>query len=130
MFEIFLDATIRGKDLGQFFTPREIVSLMVKLANVRVVKGKVETVLDPCCGSGGFLITAMSEMRRKAAKITGLTNRETKDLDKKITNTSLFGIDAGSDPAMHRIARMNMYLHGDGGSNVYFADSVNKSIAR
>ena len=40
----------------------------------------------------------------------------------------MFGIDAGSDPAFYRIARMNMYLRGDGGSNIFHADSIDKGV--
>ena len=40
------------------------------------------------------------------------------------------GIDAGSEPPLHRIARMNMYLHGDGGSRIYFADSLDKNMGQ
>jgi type I restriction enzyme M protein len=46
----------------------------------------------------------------------------------KIKNSSLYGVDAGSDPAIHRIARMNMYLHGDGGSHIFHADFIDKGI--
>lgn len=61
MFEIFLDATIRGKDLGQFFTPGDICKLMVNLSNINinVTRKHLDKVLDACCGSGGFLIIAM-----------------------------------------------------------------------
>lgn len=38
MFEAFLDATIRGKDIGQFFTPRDVVSLMVGIGDLRLLK--------------------------------------------------------------------------------------------
>jgi len=128
MFEIFLAATIRGKELGQFFTPRDIVRLMVDLANIKVTKVGAEKVIDPCCGSGGFLIVALRDMWRKANEIAGLSNKERDKLKADIANDALCGIDAGSNPAMYRIARMNMYLHGDGGSNVYFADSLDKNI--
>jgi len=130
MFESFLDATIRGKDIGQFFTPREIVDLMVALADIEVTKQKVGTVLDACCGSGGFLISALGAMLKKASSLSGVTNQETKALQETIKNKSIFGIDAGSDPSMYKIARMNMYLHGDGGSNIFYADSLNKGFGR
>lgn len=53
MFESFLEATARGQELGQFFTPRDVVRLMVALADITVRKDKVAKVLDACCGSGG-----------------------------------------------------------------------------
>ena len=128
MFEAFLDATVRGKSLGQYFTPRDICRLMVHLADIHVNKNRVDTVLDACCGSGGFLILAMMDMLDKVNKLSGLTKPEKDNLREKIRSDCLYGIDAGSDPAMYRISRMNMFLHGDGGSKVYFADSLDKNI--
>ena len=130
MFEIFLAATIRGKELGQFFTPRDIVRLMVGLADLQVTKQDVETVIDPCCGSGGFLIMALRDMWEKVDGLAGLTNIDQDRLKAKIADDALCGIDAGNNPPMWRIARMNMYLHGDGGSNVFFADSLDKTIGQ
>ena len=130
MFEIFLAATVRGKELGQFFTPRDIVRLMVGLADVQVTKNEVETVIDPCCGSGGFLIMALRDMWDKVDGLVGLSNLERRKLRAKIADDALCGIDAGNNPPMWRIARMNMYLHGDGGSNVFFADSLDKTIGQ
>jgi type I restriction enzyme M protein len=128
MFESFLDATVRGPELGQFFTPRDVVKLMVKLADVQVNKDRVESVLDACCGSGGFLISAMSGMISKAEHLVGLSTRDLRQLKDRIRNDSLVGIDAGSDPPIYRIARMNMYLHLDGGANIYFADALDKNV--
>lgn len=128
MFESFLEATVRGKELGQFFTPRDIVRLMVELADVTVTKSRVDKVLDACCGSGGFLIQTLNRMTEKAKGIPGVSNKELEKLEKAIQRDSIYGIDAGSDPKIYRLARMNMYLHGDGGSNIYFADSLDKNI--
>lgn len=130
MFESFLAATARGKELGQYFTPRDIVYLMVQLADLQVTKEYADQVIDVCCGSGGFLINAMADMLHKTDSLVGVSSTKKQELRKKITDNSLFGIDAGSDPKLHRIARMNMYLHGDGGSNIYFADSLDKRIGQ
>lgn len=130
LFESFLDATARGKDIGQFFTPREIVSLMVDLADIHISKNYIPKILDACCGSGGFLISGMAKMMEKLETLTGLTNFEKAEIRKQIKEESIFGIDAGSEPAMYRIARMNMYLHGDGGSKIFCADSLDKNIGR
>jgi type I restriction enzyme M protein len=130
MFETFLDATVRGQELGQYFTPRDIVTLMVKIADLKVSKDRCDTVLDACSGSGGFLIAAMLDMLGKADNLVGISNREKSKIKEQIRNKQIFGIDAGSDPPIYRIARMNMYLHGDGGSNIFFADSLNKSIGQ
>ncbi len=130
LFESFLDATIRGKDIGQFFTPRDIVDLMVDLADLNVERNKNDCVLDLCCGSGGFLIASMRNMLIKLKSMVGLSSTERGEIDKRIRRESIFGVDAGSDPAMYKIARMNMYLHGDGGSRIYFANSLNKKFGR
>lgn len=57
-FEEFLGKTFRG-ELGQFFTPRSIVDYMIEILDPR----EGETVCDPCCGSGGFLIKAFEYIR-------------------------------------------------------------------
>jgi type I restriction enzyme M protein len=59
-FEQFLGKTFRG-ELGQFFTPRTVVDFMVEILEPQ----EGETICDPCCGSGGFLITAFEYIRNK-----------------------------------------------------------------
>lgn len=59
-FEKFLGTTFRGQ-LGQFFTPRTVVDYMVNILDPQ----EGETVCDPCCGSGGFLIKAFEYVRNK-----------------------------------------------------------------
>jgi type I restriction enzyme M protein len=130
MFETFLDATIRGKDIGQFFTPRDVVDLMVDLGNPKASNNSVTKVLDACCGSGGFLIASLTRMLKQVSNMKGLSKKERSDLENIVKTQSVYGIDAGSDPSMYKIARMNMYLHGDGGSNIYYADSLDKGIGR
>ena len=130
MFEAFLDATVRGKDIGQFFTPRDVVKFMVRLADLKVSKSHVDKVLDACCGSGGFLISALIDMQKNARNIKRISVKEREELIETIQVKSVYGIDAGSDPAMYKIARMNMYLHGDGGSNIFYGDSLDKTIGR
>lgn len=124
MFEAFLSATMRGQDLGQYFTPRSIVKLMLRLANLEASKKQIDRVLDACCGTGGFLIEALTEMRSQLYKNTALTSSERKRLLDEVANEAMVGIDAGRDPPLARIARINMYLHGDGGSRVYIADGL------
>lgn len=59
-FEQFLGKTFRG-ELGQFFTPRTVVDFMVEVLDPQ----EGETICDPCCGSGGFLIKAFEFVRAK-----------------------------------------------------------------
>lgn len=128
LFETFLSATMRGKELGQFFTPRSIVKLMSQLAQLRASPAKIDTVVDACCGSGGFLIEALSDMRNKLRENEGLSPKQRDELIEKLSNECVFGIDFAKDPPLARIARINMYLHGDGGSRIYFADSLDKEL--
>jgi len=127
MFEAFLAATMRGQELGQYFTPRSIVKLMTRLGRPLASPSKIERVLDACCGTGGFLIEALSEMRRQIYENRSLTNTRRTELLNEVANEAIFGIDAGQDPPLVKIARINMYLHGDGGSRVYMADGLRKT---
>lgn len=129
MFETFLNATIRGKELGQYFTPRKVVKFMTKLANptVRKEDGKyrVDKVLDGCCGSGGFLIDIMAHLLSNVEANKSLAPYK-EELLEEIKTNSIWGIEA--NPKISRVARMNMYAHGDGGSRIYCADSLDQTI--
>jgi len=133
MFETFLNATVRGKDLGQFFTPRGVVHYMVECAPIfmssnrkKPISERMAYILDGCCGSGGFLIDAMARFIRVANNISNLTDKERSDCIEEVKNNHLFGIDANDK--ISRIARLNMYLHGDGGSKIFKADTLDKEL--
>jgi len=129
VFETFLSAVIRGKELGQFFTPRTVVRFMVKMANLRIKydrendEYKPDLILDGCCGTGGFLIFALSDMFEKIEKIP----IDKQILKQKIRDNCIYGIDASEEDIVP-IARMNMYLHGDGGSHIFMADALDKEL--
>lgn len=128
MFETFLNAVLRGKDLGQYFTPRSVVKLATKLARLRASRDHVDVVLDACCGTGGFLIEALSNMWAGLDGNASLTAEERQSLKKRVAEESIFGVDIARDPALARIARINMYLHGDGGSRIYQLDALDKGL--
>ncbi|QNA43698.1 N-6 DNA methylase [Lacibacter sediminis] len=133
LFETFLNATMRGKDLGQYFTPRSVVKLGVKLCQIKVLSNKhgiahTDTIMDACCGTGGFLIDVLADMWKKVDEKTNLSNSD-KDLVKKsIANNNLIGIDISSGPNLSRVARLNMYLHGDGGTRIFHTDALDKEL--
>ena len=109
-FEYFLKASTSTKnDLGEYFTPRHIVKTMVRLVNPQIG----ETVYDPFCGTGGFLIESFryifNNMARTEANLKTL--RESTVYGNEITNTA-------------RITKMNMILAGDGHSNIEMKDSL------
>lgn len=120
LFEDFLNATMRGKDLGQFFTPRTVVKLGVGLANLKTG----DMVLDGCCGTGGFLIDALADMWGKVDRNPSLSDIAKEKLKKNIANGQIYGIDFAAAPNLAKIARLNMYLHGDGGSKIFNLDGL------
>ena len=126
LFETFLSATMRGKDLGQYFTPRSIVKLMVALAQPKAGREHIDSIFDPCCGTGGFLIDSLSNMTDTIDNNSSLTDYEKEKLKDDVAKKKLFGVDLGKEPPIARIARINMYLHGDGGSRIYQVDSLDK----
>jgi type I restriction enzyme M protein len=134
LFETFLNATMRGKDLGQYFTPRSVIKLALKLTNLRVNMRKpdgsyhTDLVIDACCGTGGFLIDVLSQMWKKVDSNPAIEEIEKRKLRKFIANKRIIGIDVGRKPPVSRIARLNMYLHGDGGSGIYQVDALDKYL--
>jgi type I restriction enzyme M protein len=128
LFETFLNATMRGSSLGQYFTPRSIVLLGTLMADLRIDETHIDKVLDGSCGTGGYLIEALTIMRNKVRDNKSYTNQQKETLIKKLCDHSLFGIDAAKDPKLARIARINMYLHGDGGSHIYLGDGLEKTL--
>ena len=109
-FEYFVkNAVTVGNDLGEYFTPRHIVRLIVELVNP--VYG--ETVYDPCCGTGGFLIEAFRHILRKVKRSPESLHRLEKEtiFGRELTGTS-------------STAKMNMILAGDGHTNISQEDSL------
>jgi len=88
----------KGNDGGQFFTPREIIRVMVKITNPKVS----ETVYDPCCGTGGFLVQSYVHMLENAKK-------NANDLY-TLKHDTLFGRE--KENLIYPITLANMILHG------------------
>ena len=134
LFETFLNATMRGRDLGQYFTPRSIAKLGTKLAMIKVYtplpdgRRHTDVVLDGCCGTGGFLIEALAVMWDKMNRNDSLEENKKNTLRRQIANEHIYGVDIGREPPLARIARLNMYLHGDGGSSIFQTDLLDKKI--
>ncbi|MDE0685353.1 MAG: N-6 DNA methylase [Candidatus Poribacteria bacterium] len=124
LFEEFLSATMRGKDLGQYFTPRTLVKMGVGLGQLRTN----DVILDGCCGTGGFLIDALSDMWSKVNRNTSTSKQEKERLRRQIADEQIYGIDFGKGPNLAKIARLNMYLHGDGGSRIFNVDALDMQV--
>ena len=116
-FEEFLSVTYRGGGLGQYFTPRAVVNFMVDLVDPAIG----ERVIDPSCGSGGFLIRVYDIVSEKI-RLSDFSEREKERRLAEIANESLVGIDWEQRAA--RTCKMNMILHGDGHAGVYQANAL------
>ena len=116
-FERFLGNFFKG-EIGQFFTPRELVEFMVKM----ITPHHEERVLDPACGSGGFLLHTLDYIRAQASEFytQGTPQHYTHWHD--FAKERLFGIEVNDSIA--RVAKMNMIIHDDGHSNVIGNDAL------
>jgi type I restriction enzyme M protein len=131
-FEYFVRATLKGKKLGQYFTPRPLVKLMLHLGRWEQIVNSLSTggdfkVLDPACGTSGFLVLAMNhcldEIDRRLEAKTIHKNTATA-LKKRVREDVFYGIDAHNGVACS--AKMNMIVAGDGSNNIRCADSLNE----
>ncbi|MCC6298474.1 MAG: restriction endonuclease subunit M [Anaerolineales bacterium] len=116
-FEQFMDGFFKG-DFGQYFTPREVIAFAVEMMQ----PSHNDLVLDPACGSGGFLLYALDAVRREAEDYgdEGSPQRYTHWHD--FAQKRLFGIELNDSIA--RVAKMNMIVHDDGHTNVISVDSL------
>ncbi|MGC4031349.1 MAG: restriction endonuclease subunit M [Tepidisphaeraceae bacterium] len=118
-FEQFMDGFFKG-DFGQYFTPREIIDFCVQI----IEPTSKDVVLDPSCGSGGFLLHALNAVRMEASEThdegTAAHYRHWHDFAQK----NLFGIEINDEIA--RVAKMNMILHDDGHTNVIGQDALER----
>lgn len=102
-FEQFMDGFFKG-DFGQYFTPRPIIEFAVKM-----MKPQHDwDVLDPACGSGGFLLHALDFMRTKAADYFDPGTVEYYNYWHEFASKHLFGIEINDEIA--RVAKMNRLL--------------------
>lgn len=117
-FETFVGANLRGEH-GEFFTPREIVTM----ATEALMPKYDETVCDPACGSGGFLVMALKHIRTQYEELEkkrpGLN---VVGLFREYADKYIRGIDF--NPDLSRVAKMNMVLNDDGHTGIFHYDSL------
>ena len=109
-YKIFLSRAGKVDNKNIILTPDHIKELMVRLARLSVN----DVVLDTCTGSGGFLMEAMEVMISQA-------NGDEATI-KKITDNQLIGFEV--DPVLFALACSNMFLHGDGRTNLLYRSSL------
>lgn len=116
VYEIFLKSTLRG-EFDQYFTPREIVDFMVRFSDPEIG----DIILDPACGSGGFLIQAFNHVNAKINTMQ-YTEVENNQKFKALIEKCLWGHEADYD--LHVLAKINLIMHGDGWNNIYQGDTL------
>ena len=110
VYEKFLMNTMTGRELGEYFTPRSVVETLVAMVD----PSQNHSILDPACGTGGFLIYAFDYLVRKHSAEDQASRRR--------LASNLFGIDQVLD--IVRLSKINLWLHGDSHDNVVRADSL------
>lgn len=123
-YEEIVGSNLRG-DRGEFFTPRNICRMAVEMMDPQ----ENQLVLDPACGTGGFLITAMNHVIAKIKKSEeakgGTENRQSRARELRKTSfirKQIAGIDF--NPELVKASKMNMVMNNDGSGGLYPADSL------
>lgn len=127
-YETIVSNTLK-QEAGQFFTPRNIIKAMVEMMNPT----ENDRVLDPACGSGGFLVMVLDHVRKQIATelyphLDGpllsekFNSIEVNERVKEYAEHSIFGFDF--DPDLKKAARMNMVMAGDGHANIFHVNSL------
>jgi type I restriction enzyme M protein len=127
-YETIVSNTLK-QEAGQFFTPRNIVKAMVEMLNPT----EKHRVLDPACGSGGFIVMVLDHVRKQIAQelfpnlegpllMAKYNSIEVNERVKEYAENSIFGFDF--DPDLKKAARMNMVMAGDGHANVFHVNSL------
>ena len=111
-FEYLLSVLGSQGEAGQFRTPRHIIDMMVKVVDPR----KDSTVLDPACGTAGFLISSFKHIEA-VNKETPLTT-----IERSRMMANFVGYDISPD--MTRLSRVNMYLHGFPNPRIFEYDTL------
>jgi type I restriction enzyme M protein len=127
-YETIVSNTLK-QEAGQFFTPRNIVKTMVEMLN----PAENHRILDPACGSGGFIVMVLDHVRKQIAQelfpdlegpllIAKYNSVEVNERVKVYAENNIFGFDF--DPDLKKAARMNMVMSGDGHANVFHVNSL------
>lgn len=124
-YQELVGVNLRG-DRGQYFTPRGVVKLVVEMLDPK----ESESLLDPACGTGGFLVATLGHMLKKfrdEQKTQAGSESTTEFLNvherlKEYAAANVFGADF--DPFLIRAAQMNMVLAGDGRGHIYNINSL------
>lgn len=115
-FEYLLSIMGSQGDAGQFRTPRHIIDMMVEIT----APAKNESILDPACGTAGFLISAYNYIKKSNLDEHGKSTLVADDMTRMTKNFAGYDIS----PDMVRLSRVNMYLHGFTNPNISEYDTL------
>jgi len=116
-YEYLLQQFGQNKEFAEYFTPRHIVDRMVQIIDPDIG----ETIYDPACGTGGFIVRAFEWVKRKI-KQKEVDATEKEDLLRQLKEKHLVGVE--HVPLVFKLALMNMILHKDGSSQLQNDDSL------
>ena len=120
-FEVFIGPALRGSE-GQFFTPRNVVEMVIDIVQPR----PGEMIIDPACGSGGFLIVALGRVWRaleeQGARSWMDTQTSSRDGRPDAATRYFRGID--KDAFLARVTKAYMAIVGDGRGGVFCENSL------
>ena len=116
-FEVFIGPALRGSE-GQFFTPRNVVKLIVDMLDPQ----PWERVIDPACGSGGFLVSALLHVWKKYEEGRKQTSYSMTNA-RNMASQCFDGID--KDAFLAKVCKAYMALIGDGRGGVFCENSLN-----
>ncbi|PRY55727.1 N-6 DNA methylase [Glycomyces artemisiae] len=114
VFETLARRGDKDTRVGQFFTPQQVVDFCAEIVQIR----STDRVLDPAVGTGRFLISAMDAMLDDSDR----SSRDRSKIEESIRRDQLIGTDI--DEWVATIAKMNMFIHGDGKSGVVSANGL------
>jgi type I restriction enzyme M protein len=121
-YQEIVGANLRG-DRGQYFTPRRAVDLIVRILDPK----ENEKVLDPACGTGGFLVATLAHLLRKLRSeykrdLGDTTQDSILDRLRDYANKNLFGADF--DPFLVRASTMNLLMAANTEGHIFHMDSL------
>lgn len=119
-FEVFIGPALRGAE-GQFFTPRNVVKMVIDI--LAPLPG--EKIIDPACGSGGFLITALEytwAKLREEGQRKGWSERQLTQREIQVATDCFRGID--KDGFLSKVCKAYMALIGDGRGGIFCENSL------